>query len=228
MGFLPYTLLNIYKGGELLKTIELPIDCLHEAPWNPNRMDDASYGRLKQSLSRYGLVQPLVVRPIGKDKYEVLSGNHRLRVFHDIGKKTVPCIIVNLKDTESMLLAEALNGIRGDDDLALKGSLLKKILASIPTDKVLALLPETAESLQALSTIGQDDLGEHLKAWQKAQAARLKHMQLQFSSDQLETVEKALDMVVAKAKNSINGNPNIRGTAIYLLARYYLERNKRK
>jgi ParB family transcriptional regulator, chromosome partitioning protein len=212
-----------------LKTAELPIEKLHGAPWNPNRMDEASINRLKQSINHYGLVQPLVVRPIGKDKYEVLSGNQRLRVLVDQSMKEVPCVIVRLDDSEAMLLAESLNSIRGEDDLALKGVVLKTILHSIPKDKVLSLLPETAESLDALSTIGQEDLAEHLKAWQTAQAARLKHMQLQFSREQLTTVERALDLVLAKAKNQVNdNNPNIRGTAMYLLARFYLERNKRR
>ena len=117
-----------------------------------------------------------------------------------------------------MLLAEALNSIRGEDDLALRGALFKKILSAIPQDKVLSLLPETAKSLTALSSIGQEDLAQHLEAWQKAQAARLRHMQLQFSKEQQETVEKAINMVIARAKNSAGSNPNIRGTAIYLLA----------
>jgi ParB family chromosome partitioning protein len=212
----------------MMKTIDLPIKALSEAPWNPNRMDEAACERLKESLRRYGLVQPLVVRPIGRSKYEVINGNQRLRIITEKGTNDVCCVVVNLNDSEAMLLAEALNGIRGEDDLAMKGAILKKILATISQEKVLSLLPETAESLQALSTLGQDDLAEHLEAWQKAQSARLKHMQLQLSNDQLETVERALDMVMAKAKNATSGNPNIRGTAIYLLARFYLQRNRRR
>ena len=211
-----------------MKTVDLPTDQLSEAAWNPNRMDQASSGRLRQSLARYGLVQPLVVRPIGKARYEVLNGNQRLRILAEQGIETVACVVVQLNDSEAMLLAEALNGIHGEDDLSMKGALLKKILATIPQDKVLSLLPETSESLRALATIGQDDMARHLEAWQKAQAARLRHMQLQFSSEQLETVEKALAMVLAKAKGSTGTNPNVRGTAMYLLAKYYLQRNKKR
>jgi ParB family transcriptional regulator, chromosome partitioning protein len=211
-----------------MKTTEIPIIKLKEAPWNPNHMDDPASNRLKESLSRYGLVIPLVVRPIGDDKYEVLSGNQRLKVLNEIGIKSIPCVVVNLNDSEAMMLAQALNGIHGEDDLAMKGALLKKILESIPPDKVLSLLPETAESLKALSTIGETDLAQQLEAWEKAQSARLKHMQLQFSNEQLQTVEKALNLVLAKAKESTTSNPNIRGTAIYLLAKFYIERNKKR
>jgi ParB family transcriptional regulator, chromosome partitioning protein len=211
-----------------MKTVELRIENILAAPWNANNMDDRTIQRLKESISRYGLLQPLVVRPLDKSQYEVLSGNQRLKVLKENHLSCVPCIIVNLNDAEAMLLVQALNGIHGEDDLAMKGMMLKNILASIPKEKVLSLLPETAESLIALSTIGQDELAEHLQAWQQAQSARLKHMQLQFSSEQLQTVEQALDMVIAKAKNTSGSNPNIRGTAMYLLARYYLERNKKR
>jgi ParB family transcriptional regulator, chromosome partitioning protein len=212
----------------MMRTIELPIEVLGDAPWNANVMDAKAMQRLKESITRYGLLQPLVVRLVAKSKYEVLSGNQRLKILREKHFTKIPCVVVDLADPEAMLLAQALNGIHGEDDLVLKGTMLKQILASIPREKVLSLLPETVESLTALATIGQSDLAKHLQAWRQAQSARLKHMQLQFSNEQLETVEQALDMVMAKAKDSNSGNPNIRGTAMYLLAKYYLERKKRR
>jgi|WetSurMetagenome_2_1015567.scaffolds.fasta_scaffold04641_4 ParB family transcriptional regulator, chromosome partitioning protein len=211
-----------------MKTVEISIDQINAAPWNANVMDDRTIQRLRESISRYGLLQPLVVRPTSKSQFEILSGNQRLKVLRENNYKRIPCVIVDLDDAKAMLLAQALNGIHGEDDLAMKGSMLNKILSSIPKEKVLSLLPETAESLAALSSIGKEDLAAHLKAWQLAQSARLKHMQLQFSNEQLQTVEQALDMVIAKAKNTFGKNPNIRGVAMYMLARYYLERNKRR
>ena len=68
-----------------MKVIEIPLDKLREAPWNANQMDEAMLERLKESLRRYGLVGPLVVRPIGQ-YYEVLkwkptpSSNQRAEV----------------------------------------------------------------------------------------------------------------------------------------------------
>lgn len=206
-----------------MNIVELPLNLLQEAPWNPNQMDEVMSNRLKESLSRYGLVEPLVVRP-DEDGYEVLSGNQRLKVIESMGIDSVPCVIVNLNDNEAMLLAQALNGLRGEDDLALKGELFRKVLETLPESKILSLLPETSDSLQALSSIGQADLAEQLKAWEKAQAARLRHMQLQLTNQQLDTVEEAVSLILPKAKESGYDNPNSRGNAIYLLCRFYLER----
>jgi ParB family transcriptional regulator, chromosome partitioning protein len=208
-----------------MQTVEIPIKKLREAPWNPNQMDEAMLERLKRSLDRYGLVEPLVVRPI-ENHYEVLSGNQRLKAIKQIGFTSVTCVVVNLKDEEAMLLAQALNNLKGEDDLALKGTLLEDILKTIPQNEILSLLPETVESLQMLSSIGKEELAAHLQAWEEAQAARLKHMQLQFTHQQLETVEEAVSLITPKAKDDSFNNPNTRGNAIFLLCKFYLERRE--
>jgi len=209
-----------------MKAVDISTTKLRPALWSPNQMDKRMMERLRESISRYGLVEPLVVRPFEDSLYEVLSGNQRLRVLQGMDLKSVPCVVVELNDTKAMLLAQALNGIRGEDDQALKGTLLKEILSSVPENEILSLLPETTESLKALSLINEMDLAEHLKAWEKAQAARLRHMQLQFTDEQLETVEEAVSLMINKAKEDGFDNPNTRGNAVFLLCKFYLERRK--
>jgi len=207
-----------------MQTVDISLTELRPAPWNPNQMDERMMERLRESISRYGLVEPFVVRPLDDSLYEVLSGNQRLRVLQGMDLKSVPCVVVELNDTKAMLLAQALNGLRGEDDLALKGALLKEILSSVSEDEVLSLLPETTESLKSLSLINEMDLAEHLKAWEEAQDARLRHMQLQFTNKQLETVEEAVSLVIHEAKEDGSDNPNTRGNAVFLLCKFYLER----
>ena len=207
-----------------MRTVDVSLIELRPAPWNPNQMDETMMERLRESISRYGLVEPLVVRPLDDSLYEVLSGNQRLRILEDLDFKSVPCVIVELDNARAMLLAQALNDIRGEDDQALKGALLKEILSSVPESEVLSLLPETTESLKSLSLINEMDLAEHLKAWEKAQAVRLRHMQLQFTDKQLETVEEAVSLMIHEAKKDGFDNPNTRGNAVFLLCKFYLER----
>ncbi len=211
-----------------MKTIDINLTELRPAPWNPNQMDEMMIARLRESISRYGLVEPLVVRPLDGSLYEVLSGNQRLRVLQDMDLGSIPCVIVELNDIKAMLLAQALNSLRGEDDLALKGALLKEILSSVSEGEVLSLLPETTESLKSLSLINEMDLAENLKTWEEAQVARLRHMQLQFTDKQLETVEKAISLVIHEAKENGFDNPNIRGNAVFLLCKFYLERRNNK
>ncbi len=64
----------------------------------------------------------------------------------------------------------------------------------------LALLPETASSLQALASLGQDSIADYLQAWQQAQHARLKHLNFQLTPEQREVAEQALDRIIVTAR----------------------------
>ena len=209
-----------------MEVVSLPIEELREAPWNPNHMDEAMAERLKNSIARYGLVENLVVRPLGGNTYEVLSGNQRLRVIRELGYTHVPCVAVNADDAHARLLCQALNHIEGEDDLGLKAELVRRVLEEIPSEEVLAILPDTAESLKGLSALGQDTIADYLENWERAQAARLKHLQFQLTSDQLDVVEEALAKLLPQASRGLRDNPNTRGKALYLLCRHYLEKEK--
>jgi ParB family chromosome partitioning protein len=203
--------------------IELTLDHLKEADWNPNQMDGAMVNRLRESIGRYGLVQNLVVRPLGNGSYEVLSGNQRLQVLREINSGSVPCVVVDLDDARARLLSQALNRIAGEDDLGLRAELIKEVLDQIPQAEVVKLLPETVESLNAFASLGQQDLAGYLQNYQQAQVARLKHLTFQSTPAQLEVIEEALARVMPQAGKTPGDNPNPRGNALYLLCRSYLE-----
>ena len=207
-----------------MKLQHIPIGLLREAPFNPNRMEPEMEEHLRFSLRRFGMVQNLVVRPSGDASFEVLSGNQRLRILRSEGLEDVPCIVVSADDVEARLLAQALNRIQGEDDLGLKAELIQKVLDSVGADEVLSVLPETAESLAALESLGDMDLGEHLEVWDRAQAAKLRRMNFQLSNDQVSVVEDAMESVIAGLdRDSAPENPNRRGNALFHLCRAYLE-----
>jgi hypothetical protein len=71
----------VRRRRKITKVIDLPTKRLQEAPWNPNIMDEATLARLTTSIQRYGMLGNLVVRPLGNDSWQVLSGNQRLSVL---------------------------------------------------------------------------------------------------------------------------------------------------
>ena len=210
-----------------MKIIDLPIEQIQEAAWNPNQMDEVMHSRLRRSVERFGLVVPLVVRPIGDDCYQTIGGAQRLAVLKELGVDPAPCVAVEADDAHARLLAQALNHIQGQDDLGLQAQLIKEVLQSLPQEAVLSLLPETAQSLQALASLGQETMADYLKSWQNAQSARLKHLQFQLTPAQLEIVEEALTQILPQAKTAPGDSPNARGTALYLLCQAYLEQQRR-
>lgn len=205
-----------------MQIVEIPLDLLKEAPWNPNRMDAATLAKLKISISRFGLVENLVVRAISDDNYEILSGNHRLRLLKEMNIKTAPCLIVEVDDAKARLLAQALNHLQGEDDIGLKAVMMEKILDSLSQEEVLEILPETAGSLQSLASLNQNTVADYLQNWQESQPSRLKHLLFHLTSAQFEIVEKAITRMIPKAKSGQFGNPNSRGTALYLLCKDFL------
>ena len=210
-----------------MEIIDLPMDRIHEADWNPNVMDETMRSRLRRSIERFGLVLPLVVRPTEDGNYETIGGAQRLAILRELEIDPVSCVVVATDDAHARLLAQALNRIQGQDDLGLQAVLVRKVLQSLPQEEVLQLLPETAQGLQALSSLGQDTMAGYLQNWQQAQSARLKHLQFQLTPPQLSLVEEALTQVLPLAKGEPGDSPNIRGTALYLLCQAYLEQQRR-
>ena len=69
-------------------------------------------------------------------------------------------------------------------------------------------------------------MASHLQAWQAAQAARLKHLQLQLTNSQSEIVEKAIQLMLPMARELEEYSPNVRWKAIYLICKDFLERKE--
>jgi ParB family chromosome partitioning protein len=201
----------------------LPLESITAAPWNANVMDPPMQTRLRASIERFGLVVPLVVRRLDDDRYEAIGGAQRLAVLQGLDMRTVPCVLLETDDANARLLAQALNRIQGEDDLGLRAELLKEVLEQVPQAEVLRLLPETAQSLEALASLGQQDLAEYLQNFQQAQGAKLKHLTFQLTPVQLEIIEEALARMMPQAKESQEDNPNPRGNALFLLCKAYLE-----
>ena len=202
---------------------EIPLDRIQPPFWNPNRMDEATFERLRHSVQRFGLLVPIVVRPLLHDCYETVGGAQRLHLLSELKVQAVQCVVVEVDDTEARLLAQSLNRIAGEDDLGLRAELVRHLLEKLPQDELLELLPETVQSLQALESLGQEDVAQHLQAWQEAQHARLQHLHVQLTRQQLEVVEKALSIAVELARGGDSENPNLRGNALYLLCKAYVE-----
>lgn len=55
---------------------------------------------LAESIEKNGLLQPIVVRPMEKGKYQIIAGERRYRAFKKLGRKVIPAIVRDYKDEE--------------------------------------------------------------------------------------------------------------------------------
>ena len=208
-----------------MEIVELSIEVLKEAIWNVNQVDEAMMQRLRVSIGKYGLVQNLVVRQIGDD-YEILSGNHRLKLLREFDVKKVPCVVVDIDDAHARLLAQALNHIHGDDDLGLRAELIREVMQVLPEEEVLAVLPDTMDGLKGMASLGKETMAGYLQNWEKARAFRLRNLVFKVTEEQLKCVEKTIEKVLPEARRHQGISPNARGTALYLICKSFLDKEK--
>lgn len=93
----------------------LPIEFLQRGQYQPRRdMDPQALEELSQSIKTQGVMQPIVVRPIGKDKYEIIAGERRWRASQLAGLDKVPCVIREVADEAAIAMALIENIQRED------------------------------------------------------------------------------------------------------------------
>ena len=68
------------------------------------KFEDEALDELAESISRFGVIEPIVVRPIG-NKYEIIAGERRYKASKLASKTTIPSIVINLSDKDSEELA---------------------------------------------------------------------------------------------------------------------------
>lgn len=77
------------------------------------RFHEVAINELAESIKKHGVIQPIVVRPIG-DKYEIIAGERRYKASTIAGKKTIPVIVADLDDRNSAEVALIENVQRED------------------------------------------------------------------------------------------------------------------
>ena len=84
-------------------------------PTQPRRyFDQEAMKTLVKSIQKNGILQPLLVRPLSEDKYELVAGERRYRAAEQAGIKEVPVVVRDLTDEESAEIALMENLQRED------------------------------------------------------------------------------------------------------------------
>lgn len=102
---------------------ELSLKELKPAAYNPRKKlkkGDKEYEKIKQSLLKFGYVDPIIVN----EDLTVIGGHQRLTVLKDLDYETAKCVIVDLPKEDEKALNIALNKITGQWDEALLADLL--------------------------------------------------------------------------------------------------------
>jgi ParB family chromosome partitioning protein len=107
------------RGFELLvgpgspELAHLPVAQIHANPRQPRKaFDEEAVGGLAESIRAQGLIQPVVVRPRLAGGYELIAGERRWRAARTAGVETVPAVVREADDRDSLVLGLVENVAR--------------------------------------------------------------------------------------------------------------------
>jgi len=102
-----------FPSGQV-SLMDLELSQVHPNKRQPRqRFDEEAIGLLADSIVAEGIVQPIVVRDAGEG-YEIIAGERRWRAAQRAGLRTIPAIVRQADDRESLILALAENVARED------------------------------------------------------------------------------------------------------------------
>ena len=93
----------------------LPLDRIERGRFQPRRdFNPDSLQELADSIAAQGVVQPIVVRPTGRDRYEIIAGERRWRAAQQAGLSEIPVVIRDVPDKTAMAMG-LIENIQRDD-----------------------------------------------------------------------------------------------------------------
>ncbi len=104
------------KNNNSLGSINLlSIESIEVNPFNPRtHFEEDALNELCESISQHGIIQPLTVRKLGNDKYQLISGERRFRASQLAGLKEVPAYI-RIANDQTMLEMALVENIQRED-----------------------------------------------------------------------------------------------------------------
>jgi len=170
---------EVLIGGAEPELAHVEVDQIHANPKQPRkRFDGEAVSGLAESIRAQGLIQPVVLRPRLEGGYELIAGERRWRAAREAGIATVPAVVRDADDRDSLLLGLVENVARENlspveearayavllDEFGLSlGEVADRVGRSKPTVSNRVRLLELPEDVLAM--IGRNELTEgHARA----------------------------------------------------------------
>ncbi len=125
----------------------IPLSAITPNPLNPRKhFDKDALNELAESIKTHGVRQPILVRPKGKDKFEIVCGERRFRASKLAGKADVPAIVdPDLSDGQALEIS-ILENLQRQDVHPLEEAMGYKALMDMSKDPAAA---QTADAIAA-------------------------------------------------------------------------------
>ena len=93
----------------------IPVSAIEANPFNPRtHFEEEALQELSDSIKKHGIIQPLTVRKLGRNKYQLISGERRFKASQIAGLKEVPAYI-RVANDQTMLEMALVENIQRED-----------------------------------------------------------------------------------------------------------------
>ena len=196
-----------------MKIEQIKASKLKPATYNPRQISTKQYKDLKNSITKFGLVDPIIVN---KNGYVVIGGHQRLKVLNEMQTDTIPCVVLDLSKEKEKELNVRLNKNTGDFDIDILANEFdidelvdwgfKHIDLGLNVDK----LDDTFK------------LDDSDKSPFQQMAFTLADKQVEFIKNKIKDIKKTEEFKYIETFGNENGN----GNALYLLLTQWEEQKK--
>ncbi|MEJ2326963.1 MAG: ParB/RepB/Spo0J family partition protein, partial [Chromatiaceae bacterium] len=111
------------------RVTSLPVDLIQRGRFQPRReLDPDSLRELADSIAVQGVIQPIVVRPLGDSRYEIVAGERRWRACQQAGLSEIPVVVRDVDEQSAIAIALIENIQRADLNPLEEAAALQRLL----------------------------------------------------------------------------------------------------
>jgi len=111
-------IVSLLSSDERSRTVgvrQIPIDHIEANPEQPRiAFNEDSLRELSASIREHGVLQPILVRPLGRDRYQLIAGERRWRASRAAGRETIPALVEEIDDDTALEISIIENLQRED------------------------------------------------------------------------------------------------------------------
>ena len=163
--------------------------------------DDKALEELSQSIKSYGIIQPITVRKIYDDIYEIVAGERRFKAAKLLNMETIPAVVIEVREEESAAMALIENLQREDLDFIEEAMAYEKLIEDFGLNQT-----QLAEKLgKSQSTIANKmrilKLPENVKQRLREGGLSERHARALLKLDDEDILLSVIDKVISKDLN---------------------------
>lgn len=133
----------------MISTLEvksIPLSIIKFDETNPNELSKDQMNGLKLTMEKFGYLAPVILN----ENFEVIDGEHRIRIYQELGEKEIQAYVINVNEIDKKILRQLMNKLRGEHDKQKDALEFKSIYEAGKLDEFSKLLAKDQEEFEQI------------------------------------------------------------------------------